>query len=225
MAGELRDYDAAAATWDTNLYRVRLARDVARTIRERIQLGPSMDVLEIGCGTGLLTLLLQPHVRSITALDSSAGMLGILESRIRDDGIFGITTRLMDLEGEDAWEGNYDLVVSSMTLHHIHNVPHLIHQCFSVLKPGGTLAIADLDSECGMFHKKTELVYHEGFDRSLLKREFWQAGFGNIRNCTAAMPVKPDCCGDLRCFSVFLMTGQKNGNGDRPQSVRKPVEL
>lgn len=219
MAGELRNYDAAAATWDMNPYRVRLAGDVARTIRDRIRLGPEMDVLEIGCGTGLLTLLLQPHVRSITALDSSAGMLGILESRIRNDGISGITTRRVDLEGEDAWEGSYDLVVSSMTLHHIRNVPHIIRKCFSVLKPGGTLAIADLDKECGMFHKKTELVYHEGFDRCLLRQEFWHAGFGNIRNCTAAMPVKPDCCGEMRCFSVFLMTGQKNGNGIGPQPL------
>ena len=211
MTRELRNYDAAAASWDTNPYRVRLAEDVCRAIGERVRLRPDMDVLEVGCGTGLLTLLLRPQVRSITGIDSSKGMLGVLEERIREQGVTGVTTRLMDLEAPDPWEGRYDLIVSSMTLHHIRNVPRLLHLCSSALKPGGTLAVADLDTEGGMFHRKTELVYHNGFDRAILAKEFLDAGLHKVRNRTAAMPVKPDGNGELRCFTVFLMTGEKPG--------------
>lgn len=211
MTRELRDYDAAAASWDTNPYRVRLAEDVYRAISERVRLRSDMDVLEVGCGTGLLTLLLRPQVRSVTGIDNSEGMLGVLEARIREQGVTGVTTRLMDLEAPDTWEGRYDLVVSSMTLHHIRNVPRLLHQCSSVLIPGGTLAVADLDTEGGMFHRKTELVYHNGFDRAILAKEFRDTGLHKVRNRTAAMPVKPDGNGELRCFTVFLMTGEKPG--------------
>lgn len=211
MTRELRNYDDAAASWDTNPYRVCLAENVFRAIGERVRLRPDMDVLEVGCGTGLLTLLLRPQVRSVTGIDNSEGMLGVLEARIREQGVTGVTTRLMDLEAPDPWEGRYDLVVSSMTLHHIRNVPRLLHQCSSVLKPGGILAIADLDKEGGLFHRKTELVYHNGFDRAILAKEFLDAGLRTVRNRTAAMPVKPDCNGELRCFTAFLMTGEKPG--------------
>lgn len=209
MAEKPRDFDAAAATWDGNPYRVRLADDVSRCLQEKIPLSRDMDVLEVGCGTGLLTLLLAPQVKTITAIDSSSGMLGTLTRKLREKRIGTVTTRLLDLETADDWGGPYDLVVSSMTLHHISDVPRLLHSLSSVLRPGGYLCIADLDSECGKFHRSGEYVPHEGFDRAILKREFGRAGLHTIRNCTAAMPVKPDCDGEMRCFTVFLMSGQK----------------
>lgn len=209
MAQQPRDFDAAAATWDGNPYRVRLADDVSRCLQEKIPLSRDMDVLEVGCGTGLLTLLLAPQVKTITAIDSSGGMLDALTRKLREKRIGTVTTRLLDLETADDWGGPYDLVVSSMTLHHISDASRVLHSLSSVLRPGGYLCIADLDSECGKFHRHGEYVPHDGFDRAILKQEFWRAGLSNIRNCTAAMPVKPDCDGELRCFTVFLMYGQK----------------
>jgi 2-polyprenyl-3-methyl-5-hydroxy-6-metoxy-1,4-benzoquinol methylase len=209
MAEKQRDFDAAAATWDATPYRVRLADDVNRCLKEKIRLSRDMDVLEVGCGTGLLTLLLQPQVKTITAIDSSGGMLDVLDQKLREKRIGNVTTRRMNIETAEDWGGPYDLVVSSMTLHHISDVSRLLHTLSSVLRPGGYFCIADLDAECGMFHRRGEFVPHKGFDRALLKREFGRAGLHTIRNYTAAMPVKPDCDGELRCFTVFLMAGQK----------------
>jgi ubiquinone/menaquinone biosynthesis C-methylase UbiE len=211
MAGEQRDFDAAAATWDTTPYRVRLAEDVGRAIQEKIPISPDMDVLEVGCGTGLLTFRLQPHVKTITAIDSSEGMLDVLKRKLQEKGISNVTTRIMDLETAEDWGGPYDLVVSSMTLHHISDISRLLHNLSSVLRPDGYLCIADLDKECGKFHRNGEVVPHDGFDRVIMKREFGNAGLYNIRNYTVAMPVKPDSCGEMRCFTVFLMTGRKMG--------------
>ena len=70
MTSEKRDFDAAAATWDENPGRVKVAHDVARAIRETVKLMPDLDVLDFGCGTGLLTLQLQPSVGTITGLGS-----------------------------------------------------------------------------------------------------------------------------------------------------------
>ncbi|MDD4138360.1 MAG: methyltransferase domain-containing protein, partial [Methanoregula sp.] len=75
MTGEKRDFDSAASTWDEDPGRVKMAHDVARAIRETVTLRPDMDVLDFGCGTGLLALNLQPHIRTITGVDSSQGML------------------------------------------------------------------------------------------------------------------------------------------------------
>lgn len=67
---EKRDFDKAAATWDEDPRRVKLAEDVAAAILREAVLSKDMDALDFGCGIGLVTLKLQPYVRSITGADS-----------------------------------------------------------------------------------------------------------------------------------------------------------
>jgi ubiquinone/menaquinone biosynthesis C-methylase UbiE len=209
MTGEKRDFDAAAATWDENPGRVKMAHDVAKALREMIPLRPDMDVMDFGCGTGLLTLQLQPFVRSMVGVDSSQGMLEILSAKIRKNGITNVTTRHVDLDKGDVLDGQYDLVVSSMTLHHVPSLPPLFDQFAEVLRPAGLLATADLDCDEGKFHESSEGVFHPGFDRCAMLKYFERAGFEKIRNRTAAIVAKPAPDGGLRTFTVFLMTGKK----------------
>ena len=209
MTGEKRDFDAAAKTWDENPGRVKMAQDVARAIRETVQLKPDMDVLDFGCGTGLLTLRLQPSVRSITGVDSSQGMLDILGAKIRKQGLKNVKTRFVDLDRGGVLDGQYDLVVSSMTLHHIPEIQPLIDRFATILKPHGILAMADLDCDDGKFHESDEGVFHAGFDRCIMQKHFESAGFEHVRNRTAAVVVKPAPEGKSRTFTVFLMTGRK----------------
>ena len=82
MGSEKRDFDQAAASWDERPQRVKLAKDVADAVIRLGGVQPTMDVLDFGCGTGLLTLQLQPLVHSITGVDSSRGMLEILNGKI-----------------------------------------------------------------------------------------------------------------------------------------------
>ena len=209
MTGENRNFDTAAATWDENPGRVKVANDVARAIRETVKLAPDMDVLDFGCGTGLLTLQLQHQVRTITGIDSSQGMIDILGAKIKKQGLRNVKTRLIDLDQGDVLEGQYDLVVSSMTLHHIRDVPILLDQFARIVKPTGQVAIADLDCDGGKFHDSPEGVFHEGFDRCVLMNHLRAAGFGSVRNRTAAIIRKPGADGETRSFTVFLMTGRK----------------
>ncbi len=52
-----------------------------------------MDILDFGCGTGLLTLHFQPLARSVTGLDSSPGMLDALKAKIRDQNLANVKAR------------------------------------------------------------------------------------------------------------------------------------
>jgi len=209
MTGEKRDFDAAAATWDENPGRVRMAHDVARAILGTIRPGPAMDVLDFGCGTGLLTLALQPHVRTIIAVDSSQGMLDVLNKKIKAQDIKNVRTRHVDLEKGDELPGTFDLVVSSMTFHHIRDTGMLLDRMASVIRPAGRIAVADLDSDEGKFHDSNEGVFHFGFDRHTMRKSFESAGFVSVRNRTAAILQKPGPDGGMRSFTVFLMTGEK----------------
>jgi len=212
MSGEQRDFNAAAATWDENPVRVKLAQDVFRALADSGLIRPGMDVLEIGCGTGLVTLLLQPCVHNITAADSSAGMLDVLNEKVRGKNCHNVKTQLVNPEGDGGIEGRYDLVVSSMTFHHIRDIPVLLGRIAAITKPGGILCIADLDRDGGKFHEDNTGVFHDGFDRAVLRKQFETAGFENVRNRTAAILRKPDSSGNLRCFTVFLMSGHVPGH-------------
>ena len=209
MTQPKRDFDKEAAAWDSNPTRVKLAGDVAQAIREETPLTPDMDVLDFGCGTGLLTLALQPFVRSVTGVDSSDGMLGVLREKVERRKLTNVRARLLDIEKGDRLEGRYHLIVSSMTLHHIPDVARLLAEFRNVLKPGGCLCIADLDSDGGRFHVDSTGVFHPGFDRAALRKDFATAGFTDIRDRTAAWVTKPSAGGAPQTFTVFLMTGRK----------------
>jgi len=102
-----RDFEKDAALWDENPSRVKLADDVAKAIREEAALNREMDVLDFGCGTGLVTLQLQPFVRSITGADSSHGMLAVLWAKIERQRLANVSTRRLDIEKGDRLEGRY----------------------------------------------------------------------------------------------------------------------
>lgn len=209
MSVEKRDFDLEAALWDEKPTRVKLAHDIATAIAQQITLNTQMDVLDFGCGTGLLTLQLQPFVRSITGVDNSAGMLGALAQKIIRNHVKNVKTLQVDLEESEALSGSYHLIVSNMTLHHIENVRALLEILYDAIAPSGYLCIADLDSDDGQFHENHTGVFHDGFERTTLCELFSEVGFQNVRAITAAEVVKPAVGGELRRFPIFLMIGQK----------------
>jgi 2-polyprenyl-3-methyl-5-hydroxy-6-metoxy-1,4-benzoquinol methylase len=213
MSTEKRDFDAAAASWDEQPARVRLANDVAAAIARQVVLRPDMEVLDFGCGTGLLTLRLALLVRSVTGVDSSRGMLNVLAAKIAKQNLTNVRTLRLDLDAGDDLTDEYHLIVSSMTLHHIREVGPLLERFYKALAPGGHLCLADLDPDDGLFHDDNQGVFHCGFARAALRQAFVAAGFDEVQGITAAEVTKPTRLGELRRFTVFLMTGLKRGVG------------
>ena len=168
-----------------------------------------MDVLDFGCGTGLLTLALQPFVRSITGVDSSQGMLDVFKTKIKEQNLTNVEAEYIDLDKGDILRGSYHLIVSSMTLHHIKNISPLLKQFYSILLPSGRVGVADLDLDDGQFHGNNDGVYHFGFDRETLRRIFMETGFQNVQSIHAAEIEKPVNDAKNRLFTIFLMTAGK----------------
>jgi 2-polyprenyl-3-methyl-5-hydroxy-6-metoxy-1,4-benzoquinol methylase len=206
---ERKDFDKEAAQWDANPGRVKLAHDVADAIIREVSPTREMDALDFGCGTGLVTLRLQPLVRTITGMDSSEGMLAVLGSKVHDQGLVNVRTLFTNLATGGKVNGRYHLIVSSMTLHHVPDPAGLIAQLSGALLPGGTLAVADLDSEDGSFHRDNTGVLHPGFDRERIRGFFEQAGLTAVREVTAAVVIKEIGEKGRREFPVFLLIGKK----------------
>jgi hypothetical protein len=75
------------------------------------------------------------------------------------------------------------------------------------LRPGGRIALADLDREDGTFHSSDVTdVFHLGFDRADLKAQLAQAGFDDVSDTTAFVHHRND-----RDYPVFLVSGCVRG--------------
>jgi 2-polyprenyl-3-methyl-5-hydroxy-6-metoxy-1,4-benzoquinol methylase len=209
-------FDQLAAEWDTNLGRVALAAGVAEAMRAVVPFAPHWRVLDFGAGTGLLSLNLAPAVAEVIAVDSSAAMLEVLAVKAARAGLSQVTVWHGDLQAAP-WPGPpVDAVVSTMTLHHLRAVPQVLRALVQAVRPGGWLALADLDTEDGGFHgPEVDDVYHHGFDRQQVSAWLAAAGCVGVAVTEAWRAVRPDGRGGSREYPVFLASARR---GEDPPS-------
>jgi ubiquinone/menaquinone biosynthesis C-methylase UbiE len=190
---------------------VALAKGVGEAILHAAHPTKEMDVLDYGCGTGLVGLFLLPHVRSVTGADSSAAMLEVLQKKTAKGGLASLKTLQLDLQCDTMPKDRYHLVVASMVLHHTADTERVLRAFHSLLHPRGILCIADLDREPGVFHgpEAAATVHHLGFDRAAMKSQLGQLGFDSVGDTTAHVIRKPTEAGEMRDFPVFMVTAKR----------------
>jgi ubiquinone/menaquinone biosynthesis C-methylase UbiE len=203
-------FDSKARQWDDNpLFRER-GLMIAEAIRKAVPLQRSMNALDYGCGTGLLSFPLKDELGSILMADSSGGMLKVVNEKIAAQGVSNMTTMKIDFHSDPHPEQRFDLIVTSMTLHHVPDTDHILQVFHDLLNPGGYLCITDLDQEDGSFHGPKVDVHH-GFDRDDLSRRAQQAGFSDPQFQTVFSIAKEHTSG-TRDYPVFLMTSRHAGS-------------
>ena len=203
---EHRRFDDEAATWDDDPGHEKRQVAVARAIEEAVNLSPRMSALDVGGGTGRLSILLADRVGSVVVTDPSAGMVQVARERIE---AAGLSDRLRAVQADltiDRLDAAFDVVWSSMALHHVQDLDGLLRSVAGLLVDGGRLAIADLDEDPdGAFHTdKVDFDGHHGFDRQRLAEQLARAGFADVSFVDATTILKGD-----REFGVFLCTAIK----------------
>ena len=202
-------FDKAAASWDDEPRRVHLMKALGAAILREARPSKTMDVLDYGCGTGLIGLFLLPHVRSVTGADNSPGMLDVLKKKIAEGGLNTMRTLRLDLENDPVPEDRLHMIVIGMAMHHIAGVDKTLDAFHTLLLPGGVLCIADLDTEPGTFHPASRPVPHNGFDREELKSRLAEHGFAESKDTTVTTFAKPVEGGGEQEFSMFLITARR----------------
>jgi len=203
---EHRSFDDEAATWDDDPGHEARQVAVAQAIEEAVNLDPRMSAVDVGGGTGRLSILLADRVGSVVVTDPSSGMVQVARERIE---AAGLSDRLRAVQADlttDRLDGSYDIVWSSMALHHVPDLDGLLRSVARLLVDGGRLAIADLDQDSdGAFHAdKIDFDGHHGFDRERLAEQVARAGFADVGFADATTILK-----DGREFGVFLCTATR----------------
>ncbi|MEW6237881.1 MAG: class I SAM-dependent methyltransferase [Candidatus Omnitrophota bacterium] len=205
----MNPFDNQSQTYDNESRRIEAADAIAHAMIHSLEIRSDMSLMEYGAGTGLVTLHFQPLVKKIAAIDSSRGMLEVLERKIRQQEMDNIGLLWLDgmKNAIPRWE--YDIAICSMTFHHIKNTDSILSQFNDSLKQPGQLALVDLDKEEGDFHSDNDGVEHFGFDREPLAKMAENIGFHSIRFSTPYVIKKKTAAGVDKDYPLFLMLAKK----------------
>ena len=139
------EWDARVASWADVCAGPAFQRFRDRVLSEAAP-PPDADVVDIGCGTGLLALAFAPRVRRVWALDVSPGMVADIGRRAEDAGIDNIIPLCADARVLPLPDDSIDIAVSSYALHHVdaEGKHESLDEAYRVLRPGGRLIIVDM---------------------------------------------------------------------------------
>lgn len=205
----MMDFNQKAAGWDTP-ERIKRSAALSAILREELGEGIRGRGLDFGCGTGLMGFALADLFAEITMVDSSCEMIRILTDKIREAGMANLHPICLDVVQGDALPEAYDVIFSSMVLHHILSVDGILATLLSALKPGGTLLILDLCPDAGgRFHQNdTDFTGHHGFEPESLVHISRRVGYERAEARVVFRDVRV-INGEEVPYALFLLRAEK----------------
>ncbi|GJD19989.1 hypothetical protein RIVM261_049450 [Rivularia sp. IAM M-261] len=125
---------------------------------ELAALQPGERVLDVGCGTGSLSLVAKKQVGTkgqVVGIDASEEMIEIAQPKASQTNL-DVTFQLGLIEGIPYPNQTFDVVFSSMMFHHLPGGDfkrQAIEQLYRVLKPSGRLVIVDVEPPTNWLHR------------------------------------------------------------------------
>ena len=175
-------FDEKAKTWDRE-DRVIREKEVEKEIISGLELPKESSVMEFGCGTGLVSFNLIENFDKITLIDSSQGMIDVVNEKIESYNAKNMVATCMDFTKGERPNEKFDFIYNSMVLHHIPDTKAIVFDFYKRLKKKGILAIVDLDNEDGSFHgKEHDFNGHLGFNQEELTDLLVDTGFEIIES-------------------------------------------
>ncbi|UTJ05268.1 class I SAM-dependent methyltransferase [Arcobacter roscoffensis] len=172
-------FDEAAKTWDKKQSSIDSSNACVNNLLEKTTLKNDANILDYGCGTGFIAFALSNETNNILGMDYSDGMVSRFNEKAKELDFDNIKAVKHNMNEEELPQEQFDLVISSMTMHHIKDTNMFARKCFEALKKDGIVCINDLEKEDGTFHKKhnNEGVEHFGFEKEDVCKIFENQGF------------------------------------------------
>lgn len=204
----LMSFDNHAKNWDTEL-RITRAKKIATEIEKVLEKAEVSIAMEFGCGTGLISFNIFERFEKVVLVDSSKGMIDIVNTKISMFGVNNMVAIMADICTSNTIEEKFDVIYSSMVLHHVNNITEIIDTFKDMLNPNGYLIIVDLDKEDGSFHKEyADFDGHNGFDQDDLRNDLASAGYEDIESRTFYHDIRVIDEDEIK-YSLFLMKAKK----------------
>ncbi len=141
-----RKWDNRVHEWHSHVTSAAAFEQVLKRLIAVSSPQPADSCVDLGAGTGFVTMALAPLVSNILAIDISPAMVVALTEAAAKGGLENVSTQVSDLRALQLEPASTDLIVSSYALHHL---AHAHKRALAVrtagwLRPGGRLVIADM---------------------------------------------------------------------------------
>ena len=130
-------FDRCAPAWDAEMVK---SDKIINAILDNAEVGPGMDILDVGCGTGVMfPYYLERGAASVTGVDISPKMAQIAGEKYA--GNSAVRVICADVE-EFSFDRKFDAVVVYNAFPHFPEPKRLIKTLAALLKEGGRLTVA-----------------------------------------------------------------------------------
>lgn len=130
------DFNSIATNYSENLK--KLPEEYITLIINNFRINNTSKILDLGCGSGLLTIPLSQYSINISGLDISHNMLNIAKAKNSEKNIIWIES---DVSSYDFQENYYDLIISYESIHLFPNIRNVLQSCANSLKPEGAICM------------------------------------------------------------------------------------
>ncbi|MHB8657669.1 MAG: class I SAM-dependent methyltransferase [Solirubrobacteraceae bacterium] len=112
--------------------------------------------LDVGAGTGLLTLAAAPQASFVTAVDISPAMCRHLSTKLADVPIRNVDVVVANATELPLADESVDVVLSNYCLHHLTDPDkrNALEEIWRVLRPGGRVVIGDMMFRIGVRNRR-----------------------------------------------------------------------
>ena len=105
---------------------------------------PAVDVADLGCGEGYLTIEAARWARRVIAVDRSKDVLVRGRELAKRRKLTNITWKRGDLEQAPIADTSIDVALFSQALHHAEHPDRALAEAWRILRPGGRVLVLDL---------------------------------------------------------------------------------
>jgi ArsR family transcriptional regulator len=168
-----------------------------------LKLMPPMVIADLGAGEGTISQMMAQRAKKVIAIDNSEKMVEFGTELARKHGIGNMEYRLGDLEDVPIRAGTVDLAFLSQALHHARHPHRAVEEARRILKPGGRIAVLDLNRH--HFEEAREMYADVwlGFTELELERYLKDGGFRNVETAVVYKEA------EAPHFETLLGTGEK----------------